>query len=320
MACFDLGSYAALDLFVDEMISLWEEGFDINGKHYRVFVKESLMDSRGREKFLKVQGSGAFAGCNRCKSPSRTFAKARINDSFRRYLPARDRRRKKSTQGTALLQYGYEEREGVPPNISYDEYIANGLEAEEEGHVVDGVHGVWCFGRHPLGHLNFVGVDGMHCLANVVEDMYGTLRPTIKTTDHVLSENTNRTYKTQTIISCEEELIHKNLYVADDDDCIPIPPWVLLKAECKKADGRMNTIIGPPGVRRIQKVMKRGKGNKSTHDSLEWASVFARWCLHGLGTEVYVNNILDIFDVLSVLSASTLRPDAVSERVRLWCV
>ena len=46
VACFYLGSCAALDMFVDEMVSLWEEGFNYADTHYRVIVLESIMDSR----------------------------------------------------------------------------------------------------------------------------------------------------------------------------------------------------------------------------------------------------------------------------------
>jgi hypothetical protein len=76
----------------------------------------------------------------------------------------------------------------------------------------------------------------------------------------------------------------------------------------------MSFIIGPTGVRRIRKVMKRGHAD-NTHDTLEWAFVFARWCWRGKGTRVYVDNILDLFDVLSIMTASTFKIETVRNSI-----
>lgn len=77
-----------------------------------------------------------------------------------------------------------------------------------------------------------------------------------------------------------------------------------------KADNRMKSIIGPPGVTRIKNLMKGGRAD-NTHDTLEWAFVYARWCWTGLGNRVYVENILNIFDLLNVLTASTMKIETV---------
>ena len=78
-----------------------------------------------------------------------------------------------------------------------------------------------------------------------------------------------------------------------------------------KADNRMKSIIGPPGVTRIKNLMKGGRAD-NTHDTLEWAFVYARWCWTGLGNRVYVENILNIFDLLNVLTASTMKIETVN--------
>jgi hypothetical protein len=72
----------------------------------------------------------------------------------------------------------------------------------------------------------------------------------------------------------------------------------------------MKAIIGPAGVMRICDVMKAGKGD-NTHDTLHWAFVYARWCWAGIGTRLYVDNILDIFDTLNILTASTMKIETV---------
>jgi hypothetical protein len=113
-----------------------------------------------------------------------------------------------------------------------------------------------------------------------------------------------------------------------------VPPWVFSKEECIRGDRRMKSIIGnvvylceypffcltacirsydvlgPAGTMRIQKVMKKGKG-ENTHDTLEWAFVYARWCWVGLGDRMYVENILEIFNLLNILTASTMKIETV---------
>ena len=137
--------------------------------------------------------------------------------------------------------------------------------------------------------------------------VHRSFRPT-NSGDTTLEKTSNRTYKQATIDSCEAESIHKRLWTAPTSG--EVPPWVFDKADCIKADRRMKSIIGPPGIRRIAHVMKAGKG-ENTHDTLEWAFTFARWCWSGLGNRVYVENALDIFDVLNILTASTMKIETV---------
>jgi hypothetical protein len=66
MAGFDLGAYCSLDIFVEELLQLWNIGFVVDGQRYKVFLIEILTDSRGREKLMKVQGAGSLAGCSKC--------------------------------------------------------------------------------------------------------------------------------------------------------------------------------------------------------------------------------------------------------------
>lgn len=133
------------------------------------------------------------------------------------------------------------------------------------------------------------------------------MRPT-NAGDTSLGKTTNRTYKASVCSSCEEKDYHKKLYTPPFDGFLP--PWVFTKANCIEADNRMHSIIGPPGSTRIRNVMKAGKGD-NTHDTLEWAFTYARWCWQGLGTRVYVDNILEIFDVLNILTASTMNIETV---------
>ena len=107
MAGLDLDAYCSLEVFADELYQLWIDGFVVDGQRYKVFLIEILSDSRGREKLMKVQGSGSFAGCSKCDFPGRTFARSRIYDGWRRYIDEGDSRRSKSTAVRSVKQVSY---------------------------------------------------------------------------------------------------------------------------------------------------------------------------------------------------------------------
>jgi hypothetical protein len=104
MAGFDLGAYCSLDIFADELLKLWNTGFVVDGQRYKVFLIEILTDSRGREKLMKVQGSGSLSGCSKCDFSGRTFGKTPVYDKWRRYLPADDVRRNKANALHSMRQ------------------------------------------------------------------------------------------------------------------------------------------------------------------------------------------------------------------------
>jgi hypothetical protein len=104
MAGLDLGSMCSLDIFADELLNLWTEGFTVDGQLYKVFLIEILTDSRGREKLMRVQGAGSYAGCSKCDFPGRTFGGTRVYDGWRRYCEANDPRRAKLTARNSLHQ------------------------------------------------------------------------------------------------------------------------------------------------------------------------------------------------------------------------
>jgi len=63
LAFLDLGNYASLDLFFDEMLYIWNNNITINNKKYKVAIIGTNFDTRGREKFDNVQGAGSLEGC-----------------------------------------------------------------------------------------------------------------------------------------------------------------------------------------------------------------------------------------------------------------
>lgn len=104
MAGLDLGAMCSLDIFADELVQLWTEGFTVDGQLYKVFLIEILTDSRGREKLMRVQGAGSYAGCSKCDFEGRTLGGTRVYDRWRRYCALDDPRRAKCTSRTTLHQ------------------------------------------------------------------------------------------------------------------------------------------------------------------------------------------------------------------------
>jgi hypothetical protein len=107
MAGFDLGAYCSLDIFADELLQLWNEGFTVDNQRYKVFLIEILTDSRGREKLMKVQGAGSLSGCSKCDFPGERFAATCVYNGWRRYLPTDDVRRNKSNSIRQIKQVCY---------------------------------------------------------------------------------------------------------------------------------------------------------------------------------------------------------------------
>ena len=207
-----------------------------------------------------------------------------------------------------LLQYYVDERLEEPPIKDYGYYLHNGrIAIQNNGRPTNGIKGLFAFHAHPHADLITATTDYMHAFYNVIRDILKSLQPT-NSGDTLLGKNNNRTYKDSVIEACKEDGFHKKLYTAPTESFAP--GWVFAKADCITSNKRMNTIIGPPGTMRIKDVMKAGKGD-NTHDTLEWAFTYARWCWRGLGDRIYVENILEIFDVLCIMTASTLKIDTV---------
>jgi hypothetical protein len=106
MASFDEGSDAALDIFFKELSLLWDPGFTINCRRVRVVLVDCLMDSRGREKFVKCQGACSHAGCNRCYFAGRSFGGSVVYEGVRRHLPLLHAMRRVRKARGAPLQVG----------------------------------------------------------------------------------------------------------------------------------------------------------------------------------------------------------------------
>jgi hypothetical protein len=84
MASIDTCTQASLQILVDELKLLWEEGFYMNGRRYVVALISIICDGRGREKIRKVQGAGSHAGCHLCDFRGTSFAKRVVFRNWQR--------------------------------------------------------------------------------------------------------------------------------------------------------------------------------------------------------------------------------------------
>lgn len=319
IASFDDGSQAALKVFADEALDLWKNPIVVGDNQYRVVIGQILMDDKGRESFCHVQGATSLAGCNICHFEGRTFGTRRIFDGVRRYLPLNDSRRKKdSTRNTQQnLHFGFDEKKGVPRKRTYAEYKESAAIAEEANrgrpvHAVQqqhrGVKKLWVLDILPYAeHIHWT-VDMMHCFQNVIKDMNNSLRPT-SSGDKLLFQHTNRTTVPAVKEACFNEGIHQHMTLNGNVN----PPWIFTKKECIEADRAMLQIIGSCSFEeRPLGVMKAGRAGNS-HDTIYWATVYARWCFRGKGSVPHRDNILDIYDIMASLCATRLNAKQVKE-------
>ena len=320
IASFDDGSHAALHVFADELLDLWLHPVFVRGVNYRVVVGQILMDDKGREDFCGVQGATSLAGCNICHFEGRTFASRRVFDGIRRYLPCNDTRRKKGSRRNVQMNYhfGFDENRAAPLKRTYDEYKESAAIAEESNRgmaratgVHRGVKRLWVLDILPYAaHIHWT-VDMMHCFNNVIADMTNSLRPT-SSGDKTLYKHVNRTTADNVKEACMNEGIHEHLTHNGNTN----PPWVFSKAECVQADKSMHKIIGACTFEeRPLGVMKAGKASNS-HDTIFWATTYARWCFRNKGCVTYTKNICEIFDIMGSLGATRLNAQQVRDVIK----
>ena len=107
-----------------------------------------------------------------------------------------------------------------------------------------------------------------------------------------------RSYCAGVKAGCEDEDIFRFLEAPGR------PPWVLELDECLEIDKAMTRVIGSFASDEVPlNIMRAGKCEKS-HDTIHWAHTFSRWCLGNKGE--YTDNVLDIFDIMSILNSSRL--------------
>ena len=94
VASFCDGATASQEVLADELLDLWNNPIELNGKKYYVMVSQILMDGPGRSKYCKCRPTTSHDGCNLCDVDGRTFgihpSTRTVYDSFRRYTNADD--------------------------------------------------------------------------------------------------------------------------------------------------------------------------------------------------------------------------------------
>ena len=169
----------------------------------------------------------------------------------------------------------------------------------------------WGIGKWPLHILPYVrcihwSVDYVHTMNNVVVDSLNSLRPSQSggpSKQGKMYQHKNRTFKQGVINACQKEGIHAHLLNKGP------PPWVLPKDVCFQKDNKLRRVIGSfKSEEMTQDIMRAGHMNRS-HDTIYWANTYARWCLDKSGP--YTDNILEIFDIMSILNANNIHGPTV---------
>lgn len=337
------GSTASLDIFAKELKELWEYPIIVDGVAHYVMVSQVLMDGPGRSKYCKCQTTTAHAGCNICSvtgillmyltTPDFSFpfnnmlfyllgrefglkknGRRTVYDSFRSYLDAKDPRRKKDSEHNQEndLHYTDDDHNGRPRNRTYEEYKSSAKEAQRRGKAVDGVKGLWSLAILVYAHLIHWTMDLMHTFNNVIADINKSLRPTnsgkkAKKGGSLLFKSANRSYCASVVSACEHHDIHAGIQTKT------APAWVLTKEKCIEMDEQLRQVIGSYKSEEIpQNVMRSGTASKS-HDTIQWATLFGRYLLSDQGK--YTDNIIEIFDIMSILNANRLNCDMVRKEL-----
>jgi len=332
VASFCDGAIASQEVMADEMLDLWKNPIRVNTKTYYVVISQILMDGPGRTKYTRCRSTNSKEGCNICDQPGRVFGKPPyhriVYDGCRRHLPMNDPRRKKksvkhkvpASRGRATVQLNYSFDEDRPPNKrrTYAEYEAAGAEAIHNKAMkmqpdataedkalkdhVEGVYGLWCLAALPYANLIHWTVDMMHSFANIIQDTLNSLRPTKSHVAGLYYQHNNRTYGDSVKNACVRDNTFPILQQLRPREA---PPWVLEAKHCLQMDADMNNVMGAFASDEIPKhIFRAGKCQKS-HDTIHWAHVFSQWCLRD-AEGIYVENILEIFDIMTLLNGSRL--------------
>ena len=216
-------------------------------------------------------------------------------------LPKNDMRRRKSFRN---MHFGFKETREKPKKRTYEEYIANGTTAIATKMPSNGVKGIWKFHLLPYASDIAWTVDAMHAHNNVVCDILSSIRPT-NGGDKQLFKHKNRTTHEKVIAACQEEGI------------LTTSHHIFSKADCVRADSVIRKIIGQYTSDEVPRsVMKKGSGRNS-HDTILWATTWAPWCLRykleDVNCRPFVENVLDIFDVMGLLNSSSLKVDKYND-------
>ena len=314
---FDHGSTAALDKCASELLDLYKNPIELNGKKYYVIVAQIIMDGQGRCKYCKLEGQRSFnGGCHTCDFKGRAFGSRRtVYDGYRRFLDPTDERRKAKSRVNKKtgLHFSFDEDGRTPRKRTYDQYVADGTHCDQQmarlpvdtGYVRNGVKGVWALHVLPYAHKIHWTYDLMHTFANIITDSLKSITTTHGGRAGKLYKNDNRTYCDSVVTACENEKIHPYLTGG------AVPHWVISANDCVAIDSSQKLVIGSFTSEEFVQNVMRGHHAERSHDSIYWAVVYSRWLLRDRGP--VIDNILDIFDTMAVLNSNRLHVPTVNE-------
>ena len=314
---FDHGSTAALDKCASELLDLYNNPIESNGRKYYVIISQIIMDGQGRCKYCKLEGQRSLSGgCHSCNFKGRAFGPRRtVYDGYRRYLAPQDERRKAKSKKNKKegLHFSFDEEGRTPTKRTYAEYIEDGTFADhhngvlpvDTGYSRNGVKGVWSLHVLPYADKIHWTYDLMHTFANIITDSIKSITVSHSGRAGKLYKNENRTYCDSVVTACEKERIHSSISGGS------VPSWVISANDCIDIDSSQKLIIGSFTSEEFVQNVMRGHHAERSHDSIYWAVVYSRWLLRDRGP--VVDNILDIFDSMAVLNSNRLHVPSVND-------
>jgi hypothetical protein len=289
LAFLDSGSKVSCNIFAMELDDMWVNPIDVDGTLHHVAVLGEVFDGRGFEKWNECQGGGSIAGCPKCINfPGTSISRGCVTfEGMRRNLPVghRARRQSRGVHQQDTPYYATACNEPPTSDRSFADYLRDGALGTKQ-RPVNGVKGL-----SPTSHLSYAAdiirsFDGMHAIYNLCILCLNILRP--HTYNHP-----NRTMK-QNVLDYEAtrgrfQFVNRSL-----GGC-----WILDQTEADECDSRLDSVHSVDNASVPQNIFCK-LGSQNSHSVITFCTLYARHCLHGLGSQPHTNCILDLFDIVRI--------------------
>ena len=292
--------FGSWEIFVREMENLWKNGLYVDGVLYQVAVIGVTLDSPAYAEVTHQSTVQAIHGCPKCTDYAGKHDGTRvIYETHRRFLPLKDKRRKKTTAPYVDgIPFFFEDEIRKPcGELSYDQYVAKSEESflSADKRPVDGCHSVWILDRLPYARYIKRMHDPFHVFKNVCKDILRTLKPSCK-------GFTNRSSSAQEIEREQKKGRFLNGAV-----------WEFTVREIEISEDRYAGFRHSSDRKDLPRSIFAILSRLKSHDVIVFCIQSARACFIGLGQEEHTENILAIFDLIGEMMSDRINPIYAAE-------